>query len=132
MSILEKPRRTHTKKMTTEEPSENIFSYGTLQSEAVQLSIFGRRLEGKPDVLVGYHLTMLKIQPPDFVSLSGAQHHRNIKSSGLASDVIEGTVLKVTRKELEQADAYEAGAGYQRVLVQLKSGANAWVYLHPS
>src|SRR5215204_4188858 len=100
--------------MTIDEDStENLFSYGTLQSEAVQRSIFGRRLEGEPDLLDGYRLAMIKIQQSDFVRLSGAEHHRNIQFTGLDSDVIEGTVLKVTKQELEQADAYEAGADYQ-------------------
>ncbi|HKR61340.1 MAG TPA: gamma-glutamylcyclotransferase family protein [Pyrinomonadaceae bacterium] len=115
---------------TNEESSENLFSYGTLQSESAQVATFGRSLEGKPDVLVGYRLSMIKIQQPDFVRLSGAEQHRNLQFTGVASDVVEGTMLKVTKKELEQADAYESGADYQRVLVELKSGANAWVYLH--
>jgi hypothetical protein len=36
----------------------------------------------------------------------------------------------VTSNELEQADAYEALADYERVRVELKSGVEAWVYLH--
>jgi Gamma-glutamyl cyclotransferase, AIG2-like len=113
-----------------DEASENLFSYGTLQAAEVQISTFGRALNGKPDALVGYRLAMIKIHQPDFVALSGAEDHRNLKFTGLASDIVEGTVLKVTKQELEQADAYEAGADYQRVLVELKSGLNAWVYLH--
>ena len=31
-----------------------LFSYGTLQLESVQLSSFGRRLEGEPDAMTGY------------------------------------------------------------------------------
>jgi len=111
-----------------EKETENLFSYGTLQTEAVQLATFGRRLEGKPDSLVGYSLTMIPIQDQDFVTLSGAAHHRNLQFTGIASDFVEGTVFTVTGKELEQADAYEP-ADYQRVLVQLRSGMNAWVYL---
>ena len=113
-----------------DEASQSLFSYGTLQAEEVQISTFGRALNGKPDVLVGYRLTMIKIHQPAFVTLSGAEHHRNIQFTGLASDLVEGTVLKVTKKELARADKYEAGANYQRVLVELKSGLNAWVYLH--
>ena len=113
-----------------EETTENFFSYGTLQNAEVQRSTFGRAFNGKPDVLVGYRLTIIKIHRQDFVRLSGAEHHRNLQFTGLASDIVEGTVLKVTKKELEQADDYEAGADYQRVLVELKSGLNAWVYLH--
>jgi len=31
-----------------------LFSYGTLQQEAVQMSTFGRLLDGQPDELVGF------------------------------------------------------------------------------
>jgi Gamma-glutamyl cyclotransferase, AIG2-like len=115
--------------MTLEEKeTENLFSYGTLQAEAVQLATFGRKLEGKPDILVGYSLAMIQIQDQNFVAINGAAPQRNLQFTGIASDLVEGTALSVTRKELEQADAYEP-AEYTRVLVQLKSGMNAWVYL---
>ena len=112
-----------------EKERENLFAYGTLQTEAVQLATFGRRLEGKPDALVGYSLTMIQIQDQHFAATSGTAHHRNLQFTGLESDFIEGTVFAVTRKELEQADAYEP-AGYQRLLAQSRSGMKAWVYLH--
>ena len=106
-----------------------LFSYGTLQQEAVQLATFGRSLAGKPDALAGYRLTMIRIQDQDFVALSGSELHRTLQFTGLESDFVEGTVLTVTTIELEQADAYEP-AGYERVPVKLKSGIRAWVYLH--
>ena len=112
-----------------EKETENLFAYGTLQTEAVQLATFGRRLAGQPDALVGYSLTMIQIQDQDFVATSGTAHHRNLQFTGLASDLVAGTVFTVTKKELEQADAYEP-AEYKRVLAQLRSGMNAWVYLH--
>ena len=112
-----------------EKETEHLFSYGTLQTEAVQLATFGRGLEGKPDALVGYSLTMIQIQDQDFVATSGSAHHRNLQFTGIASDFVEGTVFKLTRKEVEQADAYEP-AEYKRALVQLRSGMNAWVYLN--
>lgn len=112
------------------EAAENLFSYGTLQTEAVQLATFGRALEGTPDILVGYRLTMLRIRDQNVPALGSATHHRNIQFTGVASDVVKGTVFTVTEKELAEADAYEAIVDYQRVLAQLKSGMNAWVYLH--
>jgi gamma-glutamylcyclotransferase (GGCT)/AIG2-like uncharacterized protein YtfP len=112
-----------------ENETENLFSYGTLQTEAVQLDTFGRRLEGKPDTLAGYSLTMIRIEDQNFVAMSGTAYHRNIQFTGVASDFIEGAVFTVTRKELEQADAYEP-ADYKRTLVQLRSGINAWVYVN--
>ena len=103
--------------------------YGTLQTEAVQLAAFGRRLEGRPDVLVGYSLTMIRIEDQNFMAASGTAHQRNARFTGVGSDLVEGTVFTVTRKELEQADAYEPG-GYKRVVARLRSGVNAWVYVN--
>ena len=109
--------------------TENLFAYGTLRTESVQLDTFGRRLEGKPDTLVGYRLTMIQIEDQDFVVLSGSADHRNLQFTGITSDLVEGTVFRVTKKELEQADAYEP-AGYKRVPVELRSGTKAWVYMN--
>ena len=109
--------------------TDKLFSYGTLRAEAVQLATFGRTLEGKPDVLVRYSLKMIRIQDQDFVALSGAEYHRTIRFTGQTSDIVEGTLLAVTEKELEQADSYEP-EGYERVRVGLKSGTRAWVYVN--
>ena len=108
--------------------TERLFSYGTLQTETVQISTFGRRLAGNPDALVGYRLRMIKIEDQDFVATSGAEYHRNLEFTGSASDLVEGTVFSVTQQELEQADAYEPD-GYKRVRAKLHSGIEAWVYL---
>ena len=110
--------------------TENLFSYGTLQSEAVQLATFGRRLKGKPDRLIGYRVIMIPISNHKLMATTGGTHHRNIQSTGIASDVVEGTVFLVTKNELARTDAYERIADYERVLVQLESGVNAWVYLY--
>lgn len=109
---------------------ENLFSYGTLQREEIQLSTFGRRLEGKPDALVGYKLTAIPIKDQNVIATSGDTHYRNIQSTGIVSDIIEGTVFTVTVKELEKADIYEQDADYKRMLVELESGVKAWVYLN--
>lgn len=115
--------------MTVElQATENLFSYGTLQLEEVQVSTFGRRLEGQPDALPGYRLVMITIADEDFVIKSGSAVHRNLQFTGNSADVIEGTAFKVTVKELEQADAYEP-EGYKRVGVQLRSGKYAWIFL---
>ena len=114
--------------MTPEpEDSERLFSYGTLQTEKVQLSLFGRRLEGMHDALVGYRLITIEVQDQNFVAHSGAVQ-RNVQYTGNDSDVVEGSVLAVTQKEIEQADAYEP-AEYRRIQVRLRSGLDAWVYL---
>src|SRR4051812_30524599 len=93
---------------------ERLFSYGTLQTEPIQLSTFGRRLDGRADALIGYRLQMIQILDQEFVVTSGAEYHRNLEFTGSSSDVVEGTVLAVTERELEQADAYEPD-GYERV-----------------
>jgi hypothetical protein len=116
--------------MGHEEESENLFSYGTLQEEAVQLGNFGRRLAGEPDMLAGYIVTMIPIQDQNLLVTAGETHYRNIKFTGISSDTVGGTVFRVTQKELHLADAYEITADYVRVLVQLMSGMNAWVYLN--
>ena len=108
---------------------ESLFTYGTLRLEEVQLATFGRRLEGRPDVLTGYRLVMITIEDEDFVTKSGSAEHRNLQFTGNASDFVEGTVFSVTMEELERSDAYEP-EGYERVLVQLQSGTNAWIYLN--
>jgi hypothetical protein len=98
------------------EEAQHLFAYATLQTEAVHLSTFGRKLEGNPDALLGYRLVLIPIE-----------NHRNLEFTGSPSDVVEGTVFNVTKTELEKADAYEP-AGYKRTMVQLRSGLSAWVY----
>ena len=112
-----------------QQQTEKLFTYGTLRLEEVQLATFGRKLEGRPDVLVGYRLVMITIEDEEFVTKSGSAEHRNVQFTGDASDSVEGTVFSVTREELEKSDSYEP-EGYERVLVQLSSGTNAWVYLN--
>lgn len=114
--------------MKSPDQTENLFAYGTLQTEAVQLSTFGRRLDGTEDALVGYRLKIVRIDDQEFVTASGTADHRNLEFTGDCSDSVEGTVFKVTQPELEQSDAYEPN-GYKRVLVQTRSGLKVWVYL---
>jgi Gamma-glutamyl cyclotransferase, AIG2-like len=108
---------------------QNLFTYGTLQLEEVQLATFGRRLEGRLDVLIGYRLAMITIEDEDFVAKSGTAEHRNLQFTGNDSDFVDGTVFSVTMEELHRSDAYEP-EGYERVLVQLQSRTNAWIYLN--
>jgi len=107
--------------------SESLFSYGTLQTESVQLATFGRRLAGSFDSLIGYALAMVETSDQEFAARNGAIQ-RNVQFTGNESDAVAGTVFTVSREELERADDYEP-ADYRRVRVELKSGAMAWVYL---
>jgi len=104
-----------------------LFSYGTLQQEAVQLSTFGRLLRGQPDELVGFEQSLLKIEDPEFVAASGKTHHAIVKFNGRTSSRVRGTVFELSDSELASADEYEP-AGYTRVSAMLASGKEAWVY----
>ena len=112
-----------------EDLGERLFSYGTLREESVQRATFGRKLEGEADSLMGYSLRMIQILDEEFVATSGTADHRNLVFTGQISDCVDGIMFNVTKMELELADAYEP-EGYERVQVQLKSGATAWVYLN--
>jgi len=104
-----------------------LFSYGTLQQEAVQLSTFGRRLRGHPDALVGFEQTVLTIEDPAFVATSGKAHHAIVKFNGRNDSRVSGMVFELTETELASADQYEP-AGYTRIVATLASGNQAWVY----
>lgn len=107
---------------------ENLFSYGTLQQENVQLATFKRKLEGRADFLTGYKLFMLEITDQQVIATSGKKHHPIVEYSGNASDTVAGTVFKVSQAELLQADEYEV-SDYIRVRALLKSGEETWVYV---
>ena len=104
-----------------------LFSYGTLQQASVQLSTFGRLLNGQPDELVGFEQSLMQIEDPAFVEHSGKAHHAIVKFSGRPDSRVSGTVLELSDDELARADAYEP-AGYMRVEATLASGKRAWVY----
>lgn len=112
----------------TQPPTEFLFSYGTLQLEAVQLATFGRRLAGTSDALPGFEQSMFEIEDKDVVTTSGKTHHPIVRFTGRAADVVSGTVFAVTPDELRNADKYEVAA-YRRVAVTLRSGTRAWVYV---
>jgi gamma-glutamylcyclotransferase (GGCT)/AIG2-like uncharacterized protein YtfP len=108
--------------------SEKLFSYGTLQFESVQLSTFGRKLNGVNDVLAGYYFSQLKITNPDVIKASGMAVHPVLMRTGNEKDEVDGMVFDITPQELAQADQYEE-KDYKRVSVQLRSGVQAWVYV---
>lgn len=106
---------------------EKLFSYGTLQQESVQLANFGRRLQGRADVLMGWRLSTVQIADPEVLAQSGLAVHK-ILMPGRALDEIDGLVFEITPDELKAADGYETDA-YQRIKVKLLSGTEAWVYV---
>ena len=107
---------------------ELLFSYGTLQLESEQLATFGRRLSGSKDALPGFSPSTVKIEDADVVAKSGKTDHPIIRFTGRGSDVVQGTVFRITTEELRNADKYEV-ASYKRVAVALVSGLRAWAYV---
>ena len=87
-----------------------LFACGDFQQAEVQDRIFGRRLAGKPDALVGFCREPF-VQP-----------------SGISSDRVDGMVFGVTDADLAAADAVEP-PNYRRSKVKTASGLLAWVYL---
>lgn len=117
--------------MSDQTPTEFLFSYGTLQLEAVQRSTFGRLLSGAGDALPGFELAPLKIEDPAVIAISGKAIHTIAKFTGRDSDEITGTVFYVTADEIRSADNYEVDA-CKRIAVTLRSGVRAWVYVDAS
>ncbi|MFG2569123.1 pyridoxamine 5'-phosphate oxidase family protein [Streptomyces sp. NPDC048567] len=111
-----------------DQPVHHLFSYGTLQQPEVQLSQFGRLLDGRPDALRGYRITTVQITDPAVVEASGSDRHPMVVPAPGSADLVEGQVLAITDAELAAADAYEVD-DYTRVEVTLRSGTRAWVYL---
>lgn len=105
-----------------------LFSYGTLQDEQVQLSTFGRRLQGDRDQLPGFEPSLVKIEDPHIVA-AGKTHHANARYTGRTDTRVSGTVFEITDAELAAADEFERAAGYTRIAVTLASGKRAWVYV---
>jgi gamma-glutamyl AIG2-like cyclotransferase len=104
-----------------------LFSYGTLQEEAVQISTFGRVLQGHPDELIGFEQSLLRVEDPQFVATSGKAHHAIVTFTGRNDSRVRGTVFEISDGELASADQYEP-AGYKRIAARLASGKEAWVY----
>jgi len=104
-----------------------LFSYGTLQLASVQMSQFGRLLEGGDDLLHGYRLVEITIRDPDVLEASGIAVHRALVPAEGAPP-IPGKVFRLTAEELAAADTYES-ENYVRVAAPLASGTTAWVYV---
>jgi len=106
-----------------------LFSYGTLQQNAVQLSTFGRRLHGEPDELVGFEPSRVRIDDPRVVAATGMTHYANLTFNGRDDLRVPGVVFEIEDAELAAADRYEQDASYTRILVTLASERRAWVYI---
>lgn len=106
----------------------NLFSYGTLQKEQVQIETFGRLLQGEKDILTGYKLEMLEITDPEVLRKSNQKYHPILAFSGNAEDEVEGVLFEVTDEEILQADEYEVD-DYKRIETVFKSGKTGFIYV---
>jgi hypothetical protein len=106
-----------------------VFSYGTLQDDRVQLAMFGRRLDGRRDELVGFEPSRVAIAPARRSAFGGKTHHDNVVPSASSDSRVAGTVFEITDDELALADHYEQLDAYRRIAVTLASGTEAWVYV---
>jgi gamma-glutamylcyclotransferase (GGCT)/AIG2-like uncharacterized protein YtfP len=108
--------------------TELLFSYGTLRQRDVQLTTFGRELDGRDDAIVGYELDHVTITDPHVIATSGSDRHPILRPNGRPGAEINGTVFAISEAELAAADQYEVD-DYRRVLAPLRSGGQAWVYV---
>jgi len=106
-----------------------LFSYGTLQQEYVQLSTFGRRLQGQKDELLGFEPSLVPIEDPQVAAAGGRTHHDNVTFTGRDDSRVSGTVFELSDAELAAADEYERLAAYKRIAAMLSSGKQTWVYV---
>lgn len=106
-----------------------LFSYGMLQQEDVQLSTFGRRLNGQRDELLRFEPALVRIEDPQVVTALGRTHHANIRFNGNADSSVPGMVFEITDAELASADEFESSHFYKRVVATLASGRQVWVYV---
>lgn len=105
-----------------------LFSYGTLQQDAVQVATFGRLLSGEADALPGFSQALVEITDPDVLATSGKAFHPIVAPSDDPGDSVLGMAFLITLAELEAADRYEV-SDYKRIVVVLASGRNAFVYV---
>jgi hypothetical protein len=107
-----------------------LFSYGTLQQDDVQLSTFGRRLNGQRDELLRFEPSSVRVEDPEVAAAIGKTHHANVKFNGNEDSRVPGMVFEITDAELASVDEYEIAFSYRRVAATLTSGRQAWVYVH--
>jgi gamma-glutamylcyclotransferase (GGCT)/AIG2-like uncharacterized protein YtfP len=104
-----------------------LFAYGTLQHASVQRSVFGRRLQGLPDELVGFDRSLVDVSDPRFATGGTESLYPIVRWSGAHQARVGGTVYELTDRDLVSADRYEPPP-YQRIWAVLASGKEAWVY----
>jgi gamma-glutamylcyclotransferase (GGCT)/AIG2-like uncharacterized protein YtfP len=94
----------------------------------VQLSTFGRLLQGQRDELLAFEQSLVSIEGPQVVATSDQTQYANVTFKGRNDSRVSGIVFEITDVELAAADQYEQLAGYKRVTAMLASRKQAWVY----
>jgi len=112
---------------TTSPPTELVFSYGTLQLEAVQLATFGRKLVGTADVLPGFAQSMMKIDDPDVVATSTLVTLVRADSSPSAVARVQFVVSRVRLGRRSFADQIFADRMARQVLDRRRHAAEGAV-----
>jgi hypothetical protein len=105
-----------------------LFSYGTLRDEAVQMSLFGRRLASQSDHLLAYVQSPMVVNDPQPAVTTGTADHTILTPSAVADAKVAGTALEVTEAELDITDQYEP-VEYRRVIAMPATGRHTWVYV---
>ena len=95
----------------------NLFIYGSLQNNEVQMHLFGRLHPGEEATLEGYKVV-------DFLDCDNQIYPTIEKEKG--SSVV-GKLIALTEEELSKADNYEGGQ-FKRIEITLVGGQHAWVY----
>lgn len=95
----------------------------------MQLSTFGRLLEGHVDELPGLVPSLVSVEDPHVAAISGKAYHANVTFTGSMTDRVQGAVFEISEAELAAADAYERRAAYKRIAARIVSGQRAWVYV---
>jgi len=98
--------------------TEYLFTYGTLQQENIQLTVFSRTLSGFNDTLLGYKLSDEKV----------VGVYPVMQCSDDPADFVNGRVYMCSNEEILGVDKYE-GPAYKRIKVVLNSGKSAWAYI---
>jgi gamma-glutamylcyclotransferase (GGCT)/AIG2-like uncharacterized protein YtfP len=98
-----------------------LFSYGSLQDEAVQLRIFKRRLKGKKANLKEYRL----------IENEYLGKFPIIHTSPKQDDIVNGIIFEVSEADLQNCDHYETNY-YKRIRVSIKTHPSVWVYVKNS
>ena len=114
--------------------TEDLFSYGTLQSSVVQEANFGWARPVNPDALLGFRIEPITIIDAEVIEASETNQHPilrcfvDVADVADVADVVGAMVLELTSDELRASDEYEVD-DYRRIEVTLASARRARVYV---